>query len=100
MAKNGFPPVFSRTSCASDAARSGSQRSTSAISCPRRSWASGASVISAPLPPAPRLAASRLDDQLPGVLLGERAQRDLCVLAAGGLDGLELPSQRKGSIDF
>src|ERR1700732_5215501 len=47
-----------------------------------------------------RLAAKRVRDQLPEVLLGERRQRDLRDLAAGGLDGLELPSQRMGSIDF
>ena len=54
MAKNGLPPVFSCTSCASGAARSDSQRSASAINCPTLLGSSGASAISATLPPAVR----------------------------------------------
>jgi hypothetical protein len=46
MAKNGLPPVFSCTSCASGAPRSDSQRRASATNCPRCSRASSPSVIS------------------------------------------------------
>ena len=58
MAKNGLPPVFSWTSCASGAARAGSQRRASAINCRRCASASGASVISATFPPAALMASS------------------------------------------
>ena len=47
-----------------------------------------------------RLAAKRVRDQLPEVLPGERRQRDLRHLAAGVLDGVELPPQRMDGIDF
>ena len=43
--KNGLPPVFSCISCASGAARAGSQRSVSAVNCATLSWARGASLI-------------------------------------------------------
>ena len=46
------------------------------------------------------LAAQRVRDQLPEMLAGERRQRDLRDLAAGGLDGVELAHQRMGGGDF
>src|ERR1700732_3679486 len=47
-----------------------------------------------------RLAAKRVRDQLPEVLLGERLQRDLRHLGAGVLHGIELLPQRMDGIDF
>ena len=47
-----------------------------------------------------RLAAKRVRDQLPEMLPGERRQRDLRDLAAGGLDGVELAHQRMGGGDL
>src|SRR5258706_14574441 len=46
-----------------------------------------------------RLAAKRVRDQLPEVLLGERRQRDLCYLGAGVLHGIELLPQWMSAID-
>ncbi len=47
-----------------------------------------------------RLAAKRVRDQLPEVLLGERRQRNLGHLGAGVLQGIELLPQRMDGIDF
>ena len=58
IAKNGLPPVFSCTSCASGRARSGSQCRASATSRPTSSSPRGASTISCTLAPASRIASS------------------------------------------
>src|SRR6202021_1055807 len=47
-----------------------------------------------------RLAAKRVRDQLPEVLLGERRQRNLRYLGAGVLHRIELLPQRMGGVDF
>src|SRR6202045_5247454 len=47
-----------------------------------------------------RLAAKRVRDQLPEVLLGERRQRDLRHLGAGVLHGIEPLPQRMDGLDF
>src|ERR1700720_4998003 len=47
-----------------------------------------------------RLAAKRVRDQLPEVLLGERRQRDLRHLGAGVLHGIEPLPQRMDGSDF
>src|ERR1700722_569189 len=47
-----------------------------------------------------RLAAKRVRDQLPEVLLGERRQRNLRHLGAGVLHRIKLLPQRMGGVDF
>src|ERR1700692_4701468 len=47
-----------------------------------------------------RLAAKRVRDQLPEVLLGERRQRNLRHPGAGVLHGIEFLPQRMGGVDF
>src|SRR6266850_378825 len=55
IAKNGFPPVFSCTSCAKGRTRSGAQCRASATSWPTSSSPRGASAISSTCAPALRI---------------------------------------------